>query len=270
MKYIPYSFIILIALIAINIPQQANAQRFSHANFSRSAPTMNRAPAMVNRSAPVTRSQPVTRTEPVTPVNRTINGGSRNVGNHTIEANRNVTVNEHVTVNPRVDVHNHVPVYHAGSFRGQPYYNHPYHPYNWGPRWHPVGFFLSALAANAIRFSIGNQWYYYDDGCYYIPSGGGYSAVLPPVGAVVSYLPDGYETCQVGDTYYYYFAGVFYVSIRAGYQVVQAPIGAIISQLPDGAIDQNINGQDVLVYNNTYYEPISQDGQDAYQVVPGN
>jgi hypothetical protein len=49
---------------------------------------------------------------------------------------------------------------------------------------------------------------------------------------------------------------------------VAAPPGAVISNLPQGAVDQQINGEDFLVYNNTFFEPISQDGQDAYEVIP--
>jgi hypothetical protein len=48
---------------------------------------------------------------------------------------------------------------------------------------------------------------------------------------------------------------------------VAAPPGAVITQLPVGAVEQQVNGQDLLVYNNVYYSPISQDGQDAYEVV---
>jgi hypothetical protein len=48
---------------------------------------------------------------------------------------------------------------------------------------------------------------------------------------------------------------------------VAAPPGAVITQLPVGAVEQGINGEILLVYNNTYYLPISQDGEDAYEVV---
>ena len=118
--------------------------------------------------------------------------------------------------------------------------------------------------------SLSNQAYYYDDGCFYMPSNGGYSVVPPPVGAVVAYLPEGYETTMVGNDLYYYYGGAFYVYTDQGYQVVQAPYGAVVTQIPVGAVEQNINGLDVLVYNNTYYQPISQNGQDAYEVVPVN
>jgi hypothetical protein len=87
---------------------------------------------------------------------------------------------------------------------------------------------------------------------------------------VVSYLPDGYETTMVGNDTFYYYAGAFYVAIDQGYQVVPAPVGAVVTQIPVGAVDQQINGEDILVYNNVYYAPISQDGEDAYEVVQGN
>ena len=58
-------------------------------------------------------------------------------------------------------------VYHTGSYHGiHPYYDHPYRPFYWGPRWHPFGFWLNALAANAFYFSLANQAYYYDDGYF--------------------------------------------------------------------------------------------------------
>jgi len=74
---------------------------------------------------------------------------------------------------------------------------------------------------------------------------------------------------MVGNDTYYYFGGAFYIQTDQGYQVVQGPPGAVITELPTGAVDQQVNGEDILVYNNTYYQPITQDGQDAYEVVPG-
>jgi hypothetical protein len=87
---------------------------------------------------------------------------------------------------------------------------------------------------------------------------------------VVNYLPEGYETTMVGDDTFYYYGGTFYVSTGQGYQVVAAPPGAVITQLPDGAVQQDVNGESLLVYNNVYYAPISQDGQDSYEVVQVN
>jgi uncharacterized protein DUF6515 len=197
----------------------------------------------------------------------TINGGGRNVGNH--DFNRPVDVHNTINVRNNVTVRDHVNVYHTGGYRGiHPYYYHPYRPYYWGPHWHPLGFFLSGLAADAIWFNFNNQRYWYDDGCFYLPQNNGYAVVTAPIGAIVASLPPGYETPVLDGVTYYYFGGVFYVYTGQGYQVVAAPPGAVIYQLPDGATDQQIDGQDFLVYNNTWYEPISQDGQDAYEVVP--
>jgi hypothetical protein len=174
-----------------------------------------------------------------------------------------------VPARSNVTVRDHVNVYHTGGYQGiHPYYYHPYRPYYWGPHWHPTGFFLSALAADAIWFNYNNTRYWYDDGCFYLPQNGGYDVVPAPIGALVATIPQGYETPVVDGTTYYYFAGVFYVYTGQGYQVVAAPPGAVIYQLPDGATDQQVDGQDFLVYNNTWYAPIEQDGQDAYEVVP--
>jgi hypothetical protein len=202
------------------------------------------------------------------PEHATINGGARNFGNHDFNRPAPQVVHENVNVHTTVNVREHENVYHTGGYRGvHPYYYHPYRPYYWGPHWHPVGFFLSALAADAIWFNFSGQRYGYDDGVYYLPANGGYDVVPAPIGAVVGSLPDGYETTMVGNDTFYYFGGAFYVATDQGYQVVAAPPGAVITQLPTGAVDQQINGQDLLVYNNVYYSPISENGQDAYEVV---
>lgn len=259
-----FSFIFCVVLC---MPQQSLGQRFNHGGARPAAPA---------RPAPSIRP--------------TINGGSRNIGNHNFtrpEVNnvrvtpappppRVVSRPPNAASNPRGrsagPVHENVNVYHGAYRAGHvfSYHAHPYHPYHWGPRWHPLGFFLSSLAVDAYFFSLANQRYYYDDGVYYVPYNNGYTVVAAPIGAVVSSLPPGYETVTLGDDYYYYYGGTFYIDTGQGYQVVPAPIGAVVTEIPDGAVDQQINGEDLLVYNNTYYQPISQDGQDAYQVVQVN
>lgn len=261
------SISVVLMLSALIAPQQIFAQHFNHGGGGGG---FHPAPAM----------------------RPTINGGAQNMGNHNFRpapaparvnppvvnnrppANNNRPPVNNVRINgARPDFHANVNVFHGGRGYGRAYayHAHPYRPYSWGPRWHPLGFFLSSLAADAFYFSLANQAYYYDDGVYYEPYNGGYTAVAAPIGAVVNSLPDGYETVQVGDYNYYYYGGTFYVDgPNGGYQVVVAPIGAVVSQIPDGAVDQQINGQDYLVYNNTYYQPVSADGQDAYQVVQVN
>jgi hypothetical protein len=276
-----YGSVVIAAVLGLAIavcPQYGMAQRFSHGGGGggeRPAPAPRSAPAPAprqeSRPAPAPRQEAV-RTAPevrsAPEARPTINGGSRNYGNH--DFSRPVNARPAVDIHANINVRNNVNVYHTGEYRGvHPYAYHPYRPYYWGPHWHPLGFFLSALAADAIWFNFNNQRYYYDDGCYYLPSNGGYSVVPPPLGAIVPSLPDGYETTMVGNDTYYYFGGAFYVQTDQGYQVVQGPPGAVITELPTGAVDQQVNGEDILVYNNTYYQPITQDGQDAYEVVPG-
>ena len=271
---IKFSVVIFILIIVAIMPVKSFAQRFSHTNGGNNS--------SFNRSTQVTRSAPSTvqnRTVEA-PVNRTINGGSINNGNHNL--NRNNTVKpvpftapkrpvENVQVNRgNNNVRENVNVYHSANQPYHPYAYHPYHPYSWGPSWHPIGFFAASLAADAFFFSFLNQQYYYDNGVYYEASSGGYIVVTPPVGSIVNSLPIGYENIQLGDYTFYYYGGVFYTVTDQGYQVVAAPFGAVVTQIPDGATEQDINGQSYLVYNNTYYQPVLQNGQDAYQVVQVN
>jgi hypothetical protein len=196
---------------------------------------------------------------------RSINGGMRNFGNHPMPAIGRGFPGRGIP-HPVPGLRNEG-VFH-NSFGFRPYAYHPYHPYVWGRYWHPFGFFLGALTADAILLNFDGGQYYYDQGVYYQPSNGGYTAVAPPIGAVVTYLPDGYETVPMDNGTYYYYGGVFYVQQGDNsFRVVPAPAGAIVSEIPQGATQQNINGESYLLYNNSYYLPISQDGQDAYQVV---
>jgi len=244
------------------------AQRFNHSNFGNSHPAPAPAPRMQARPEPArpeparqapVRPAPARNPEPVVVENRSINGGSRNIGSHDYNASRGPVVAARPAPAARENPRDHVNVYHTGGYRGvHPYYYHPYRPYFWGPTWHPLGYILSSLAADAILLSIANQQYYYDNGCFYVPGNSGYSVVPAPIGALIPSLPPGYETCQVGNDYYYYFGGAFYINVDQGFQVVAAPVGAVVSQIPVGAQEVDVNGETLLVYNNTYYQPVSQ------------
>lgn len=303
---IKFSIIIyLVIIITVIIPQISSAQRFNHptnegrGNVRQSAPAQQGRPEFSTgatdrgnrrQSVPAPQSHPASpyfNPPAAQPTVRTINGGSQNFGNRNY--NRPITtvnaeqqpvepkrINSPVIENPRAKEHRsstvreNVNVYHSSNIQTRPYSYHPYHPSSWGPSWHPIGFMAATLARDAFIFSLANRRYYYDEGVYYQPVAGGYIVVSAPIGAVVSSLPDGYETVQVGDDYFYYFGGTFYIGLDQGFQVVNAPPGAIVMDIPDGATQQNINGEIYLVYNNTYYEPVSFNGQDAYQVVQVN
>ena len=282
---IKFSVVIyLLIIVAVSMPQISSAQRFNHPSAAGGGSIRQFAPAPQSRPA----ASPAFNRPAAQPPSRSINGGSQNFGNR--NSNRPATVTSRpvasrpvaprpvapVIENAKAKVHRsptvreNVNVYHSGNIQSHQYSYHPYHPSNWGPSWHPLGFIAASLARDAFIFSLANRQYYYDEGVYYQPVSGGYTVVSAPIGAVVGSLPDGYETVQLGNDYFYYYGGTFYIGLDQGYQVVDAPIGAVVMDIPDGATQQNINGEIYLVYNNTYYEPVSFNGEDAYQVVQIN
>ena len=80
-------------------------------------------------------------------------------------------------------------------------------------------------------------------------------------------MPDGVEKVKLNGDKYYYFGGVFYVKSKGDYKVVTAPDGIIISSLPEGGKEVEIDGKKYVVYNNTYYQPLTQKGENKYQVI---
>lgn len=265
------------------MPQVSSAQRFNHPTNEGRGNVRQFAPAQQGRPT----ASPAFNRPAAQPPARSINGGNHNISRPATTVNvQQRPVQERfvepkrtkapVIENPRANVHRsttvreNVNVYHPSNIQYHQYSYHPYHPSTWGPSWHPIGFIAASLARDAFIFSLANRQYYYDEGVYYQPVSGGYTVVSAPIGAVVGSLPDGYETVQLGNDYFYYYGGTFYVGLDQGYQVVDAPIGAIVVNIPDGATQQNIDGEIYLFYNNTYYEPVSYNGEDAYQVVQVN
>jgi len=144
----------------------------------------------------------------------------------------------------------------------------------WHPHfWHPIGFFITALAVTAIVVSVSGNNYHYDNGVYYQESTNdsgekGYVAVPAPIGAKVPSLPDGYETAKAGSTAYYYYGGVFYTKDTDGkYVVVQGPVGAVVANLPDGAKEEYYSDVLYYNYNGIYFQPKSVSGDTRFQVV---
>lgn len=59
----------------------------------------------------------------------------------------------------------------------------------------------------------------------------------------------------------------FYIKENGKYKVIDAPDGAVITNIPEGATEEEIDGENYVVYNYTYYKPFSQNGKGMYQVV---
>jgi len=158
--------------------------------------------------------------------------------------------------------------YYHGHRGYYPYRYHRYTPYHYGVYWHPVGFFVAVMVTTAVIVSVSNQSYYYDQGVYYTQVSGGYTVVPAPVNIVVVELPDGVEMVPIDNTVtVYYFSGTFYTKTDDGYKVIVAPDGAIVTNIPEGGEEEEIGGQTYVVYNGVYFQPLSQDGKDVYQVV---
>ena len=150
-----------------------------------------------------------------------------------------------------------------------------WHPGVW---WHPIGFFVVALATTAIVIAVTNddddeKQYHYDNGTYYTETNQngqkGYQVVPAPIGARVPALPDGYTSIQLGSEDYYYYSGAFYLedTDQQHYVVVQAPQGAVIPYLPDGNEKTTVNGIQYYLYDGIYYQAKSANGQVTYEVV---
>jgi Family of unknown function (DUF6515) len=158
-------------------------------------------------------------------------------------------------------------------YNGRRYYTyHPYKPhlyigFSYGPLWHPIGFFVSRLLTTAIIIDFENRAYHYDAGVFYAPYNGGYRVIPAPPGAYVPTIPQGYQQVAVGGQTYYYFGGAFFIYDGTNYEVVAPPAGAVVYNLPVGATSVQIDNYEYMEYNDTYYQPIQINGQDAYEVV---
>ncbi len=260
-------------------PQNNNQRAQQPVNRQRQR-SFNRAQVNRQPQQPVTRQAPNRRTVNQAPINRTqINRTQVNV-NPTRTVNRNVTTQSYARATnrpgyrpqgwaPTRRAYTRPPVVYGGKrfYAYHRYYPHPFVSYSYGPRWHPIGFFLSALVGTAIAIDLENRSYRYADGVFYAPYNNGYQVVPAPPGAAVPSLPQGYQQVAVGGQSYYYFGGAFFVLNGNQYEVVQAPPGAVVYSLPQGAMPVQVDSYNYVQYNGTYYQPIQINGQDAYEVV---
>ncbi|MFH1160443.1 MAG: DUF6515 family protein, partial [bacterium] len=104
-------------------------------------------------------------------------------------------------------------------------------------------------------------------GLFYAPISGGFQVIAAPVGATITILPSGCSPVVVSDATYYYYGGTFYVQSGSGYQVVAPPPGAVVENLPTGTVQVQQNEQTYMKYNETLYQPVLDNGEDAYEVV---
>lgn len=81
--------------------------------------------------------------------------------------------------------------------------------------------------------------YHYRDGRFYRPGWFGFSlaVVIPPMGAVVTYIPAGHRRVIVGGITYFYYDNIYYKACPSGYIVVQEPV---IKEKPGETVSINI------------------------------
>ena len=220
--------------------------------------------------------------------NRDINAGNKNnVGNkvNVDNSKKNVNINVDNSKNVRVNnsrntaVRRNVrpyprPPYVYGGRRYMcyhPFVFHPFHPFIWGPMWHPWGFFIATLATTAIILSVDNGMAIpvnndlalvpVFDNSYY-PAAGMQTAI-PVKAAVFSEGNQQYDNAQAVNAVldnkdeYYYDQGVYYLKADGGYTVVSAPLGATIKTLPSGyetiTLDDDKKTKNYY-YGGTFYE----------------
>jgi hypothetical protein len=286
---------LLISLLSIN---NATAQRMKHgsgrhggghsinggAKHSSNRPQTQQYNKSKSKPSTASHAKPSSGTKPNTgnrsksnvnnkSGNTKIQGGdkSKNVsGNKTNIDRSNTNVNVNVDNSKDIHVDNrHSNNYYNGRRGYHPYYYHPYRPYYYGPYYHPVGFFVATMFTAAVIITIESQPqpYYYYNGIYYVQATGGYTVVAAPTNITVNTLPEGMEKITLNSDEYYYFGGAFYVKTKDSYKVIEAPDGAIITNIPDGGEEVEIDGNKYVKYNNTYFQPLTQDGKNMYQVV---
>ena len=144
------------------------------------------------------------------------------------------------------------------------YAYHRYAPYYWGPAFHPVGVFVAAMAATAVVVTVANPHYRYDQGVWYVPSGGQYKVVAAPIGATVATLPSGAVAVSGSE---YYYGGAYYRRTGEGYTVVAPQAGTVVANLPPGGEEVTVGDQKFVRFGDVYYQPIEHNGQPKYEVV---
>ena len=74
--------------------------------------------------------------------------------------------------------------------------------------------------------TVGHQRYSYHDGRFYRPSLFSFeiAVAIPPLGAVVHFLPFGYRRLIIGGSTYYYYDNIYYRTCPTGYVVVSEPV----------------------------------------------
>ncbi len=83
---------------------------------------------------------------------------------------------------------------------------------------------VRSLPIRHQEFGFRGERFHFFAGRFYRPAPHGFYIIRPPIGAAVSFLPDGYLTVIVGGAPYYYYDSVYYRSYNTQYIVVSPPV----------------------------------------------
>jgi hypothetical protein len=168
-------------------------------------------------------------------INQTINVGNKQI-------NKSGTINRNISGNT-VNINNNInrnSSWYAGGCRsncwgaGGGWYGRGYYvPPAWGLATFGTGLAIGAALStpppNYTTVVVSGSEYLYSDGIYVQPSGNNYIVMAPPVGAVVTYLPDGCTATNSNGVQYFECSGVvyqpFYQNGDVVFQVVSAAQG---------------------------------------------
>ena len=100
-----------------------------------------------------------------------------------------------------------------------PRYNFYEHEYHFYPYVNVVS--TVELSPDSIQVLFNGQTYYYDHWVFYIQEAGGYLAVPPPIGIIVSSVSPRATQAIINGHVYYNHNDVYYQPIPQGYQVVE-------------------------------------------------
>jgi hypothetical protein len=163
-----------------------------------------------------------------------------------------------------------------------PFFFHPFHPFMWGPMWHPWGFMVPMPPPQAQVVNVTNitnetnvtnvtnviTEFQYAEGVFYQKDEEGWLVVPAPIGAEVKSIPDNYEKVILDNNEInYYWGGAFYEKTANGYVVVPPTAGALVQNLSEGGEEVKMGDITYVRLGSTYYQPVQVKGKNMYEVV---
>ncbi|MCX5656814.1 MAG: DUF6515 family protein [Candidatus Omnitrophica bacterium] len=97
--------------------------------------------------------------------------------------------------------------------------------------------------------TVRGERYHYHDGRFYRPGWFGLELAIgvPPIGAVVTFLPSRHRTIISGGVAYYYYSDIYYTACPSGYIVVPAPAVVALPTVP--VVQPKVTAEEAAIIN---------------------